>query len=293
MSFFFQLVLQGVALGTLYALVGQGLNVTYWTVRVVNFAHGAFLMIAVYLALTAIQSGLPLGVALPIGILAVAVLGVVLERIAIRPVLRHTGGLGWIVATLGAGIVVQAVAAEAYGAQARAFPPVIFAADDYLHLGDLRVSLQLLLVTIVALIVLGAFELVVRRTTWGMVLQAASYDAESARLRGIRVETVITTSFAISGALAGLAGILVAPITGVSPSFGLLLMVNGFAAAVIGGMGSSIGTLVGGIAVGVTELMVGGYISTSAQSAVAFAFLVGVLMVRPTGLFGVREVQKV
>lgn len=293
MSFFLQLLLQGVALGTLYALVGQGLNVTYWTVRVVNFAHGAFLMIAVYLALTAIQSGLPLGVALPIGIVAVAVLGVVLERVAIRPVLRHTGGLGWIVATLGAGIVVQAVAAEAYGAQARAFPPVIFAADDYLHLGDLRLSLQLLLVTIVALIVLGAFELTVRRTRWGMVLQATSYDAESARLRGIRVETVITTSFAISGALAGLAGVLVAPITGVSPSFGFLLMVNGFAAAVIGGMGSSIGTLVGGIAVGVTELMVGGYLSTSAQSAVAFAFLVAVLMVRPTGLFGVREVQKV
>ena len=293
MSFFLQLLLQGVALGTVYALVGQGLNVTFWTMRIVNFAHGSFLMIGVFLALSAVRAGVPLAAALLLGIAAVAALGVALERLAVRPVLRHAGGLGWIVATLGAAIVIQAVASEVYGPQARAFPDVVFGPGDFVRIAGVQMSLQLLLVAGVALAVLGLFELLIRRTSWGMVLQAVSHDPESARLRGIKVETVVTTSFAISGALAGLAGVLIAPITGISPGFGFLLMLNGFAAAVVGGMGSSAGTLIGGVAVGVAELLVGGYLSTSAQSAVAFAVLVGILMVRPSGLFGTREVQKV
>jgi branched-chain amino acid transport system permease protein len=292
-SFFLQLLLQGVALGAVYALVGQGLNVTFWTLRIVNFAHGSFLMIGVFLALSAFQAGLPLPVALLAGVASVAVLGAVLERVAVRPVLRHAGGLGWIVATLGAAIVVQAIASEVYGPQSRAFPAVVFAPEDVLQLAGVRLSLQLLLVAAVALVVLGLFELVVRRTSWGMVLRATSHDPESARLRGIRVETVVTGSFVVSGALAGLAGVLIAPITGINPGFGFVLMLGGFAAAVVGGMGSSAGALVGGIAVGVVELLVGGYVSTSAQSAVAFAVLVVILLVRPIGLFGTREVLKV
>lgn len=293
MDFFLQLLLQGVALGTVYALVGQGLNVTFWTMRIVNFAHGSFLMIAVFLALSAAQAGLPLAVALIIGVASVALLGGMLERVAVRPVLRHAGSLGWIVTTLGAAIVIQAIASEVYGPQARAFPAIVFGAGDVMEIAGVRLSLQLLLVAGVALVVLGLFELLVRGTTWGMVLQATSYDPESAQLRGINVQRVMTSSFVISGALAGLAGVLMAPITGVSPGFGFVLMLNGFAAAVVGGMGSSVGTLVGGISVGVAELLVGGYISTSAQNAVAFAVLVAILMLRPAGLFGTREVQKV
>ncbi|WP_028922661.1 branched-chain amino acid ABC transporter permease [Pseudonocardia acaciae] len=293
MDFFLQLALQGVALGTVYALVGQGLNVTFSTLKVVNFAHGSFLMIAVMIALSALGAGLPLALAMVVGIVAVAVLGIAVERIAIRPVLKNAGGLGWVVATLGAAIVIKAIASDVYGAQPRAFPPVIFDATDFVSIAGVRMSLQLLLVAGVALLVLALFELGVRHTTWGMVLRATSYDQESARLRGIRVEWVVTASFVLSAALAGLAGVLLAPITGVSPAFGMTLMLNGFAAAVVGGMGSSLGALVGGVLVGATELLVGGYISTAAQHAVAFTVLVLVLMVRPGGLFGAREVQKV
>ncbi len=293
MNFFLQLLLQGMALGTVYALVGQGLNVTFWTLRVVNFAHGAFLMIAVFLTLSVAQAGVPLGLALLVGIGCIAALGAVLERVAVRPVLKHAGGLGWIVATLGAAIVIEAVADHIYGPQVRSFPGIVFDPSDFIVVGGVRMSLQLLLVAGVALVVLGLFELLVRRTSWGMVLQATSYDSESARLRGIRVEAVITLSFVVSAALAALAGVLVAPITGISPAFGFALMLNGFAAVVVGGVGSSVGTLIGGITVGVAELLVGGYISTSAQSAVAFLVLIIILMVRPAGLFGKREVQKV
>ena len=293
MTFFLQLLLQGIALGTVYALVGQGLNVTFWTLRVVNFAHGAFLMIAVFISLSALQSGLPLPLAFLIGVASVALLGALLERVAIRPVMKHAGGLGWVVATLGAAIVIEAVAGQIYGPQSRSFPGIIFQPSDYVLVGSVRMSSQLLLVAGVALVVLGSFELLVRRTSSGMILQATSYDADSARLRGIRVEAVVTLSFIISGALAGLAGVLIAPITGISPALGFSLLLSGFAAAVVGGIGSSIGTLIGGITVGVSELLVGGYISTSAQSAVAFIVLIAILMIRPTGLFGKREVQRV
>lgn len=293
MSFFLQLLLQGLALGAVYALVGQGLNVTFWTLRVVNFAHGAFLMIAVFLALSAWQAGIPLGAAILIAVAAVAVMGVVLERVAVRPVIKHAGGLGWIVATLGAAIVIEAIADHIYGPQVRSFPGIIFEASDYVTVFGVRMSLQLLLVAGVALVVLALFELVVRRTSWGMILQATSHDSESARLRGIRVEAVVTTSFLVSAALAALAGILIAPVTGISPAFGFTLLLNGFAAVVVGGVGSSVGTLVGGLTVGVAELMVGGYISTAAQSAVAFTVLILILMVRPSGLFGKREALKV
>lgn len=293
MTFFLQLLLQGMALGTVYALVGQGLNVTFWTLRVVNFAHGAFLMIAVFLTLSAVDAGVPLWLALLGGILGVGLLGAVLERVAVRPVLKHAGGLGWIVATLGAAIVIEAIADHVYGPQVRSFPGIIFDPSDFVVVGGVQMSLQLLLVAGVSLVVLGVFELLVRRTSWGMVLQATSYDAESARLRGIGVESVVTLSFVVSAALAGLAGVLVAPITGISPDFGFTLLLSGFAAVVVGGVGSSVGTLIGGITVGVAELLVGGYISTSAQSAVAFLVLILILMVRPVGLLGKKEVLKV
>jgi branched-chain amino acid transport system permease protein len=292
-SFFLQLLLQGLALGAVYALVGQGLNVTFWTLRVVNFAHGAFLMIAVFLALSAWSSGIPLGVAILLAVVAVALMGALLERVAVRPVIKHASGLGWIVATLGAAIVIEAIADHIYGPQVRSFPGIIFGASDYADIFGVRMSLQLLLVAGVALVVLALFELIVRRTSWGMVLQATSFDSESARLRGIRVEAVVTTSFVISAALAALAGILIAPVTGISPAFGFALLLNGFAAVVVGGVGSSVGTLFGGLTVGVAELMVGGYISTAAQSAVAFTVLILILMVRPSGLFGKREALKV
>lgn len=293
MNFFLQLLLQGLALGAVYALVGQGLNVTYWTLKVVNFAHGAFLMIAVFIALSAWSAGLPIGLAIVLAVLAVSLMGVLVERVAVRPVIKRPGGLGWVVATLGAAIVIEAIADHIYGPQVRRFPGIIFQPTDYVSILGVRMSLQLLLVAFVTLVVLALFELIIRHTSWGMILQATSFDAESARLRGIRVEAVVTISFAVSAALAALAGIFIAPVTGISPAFGFALLLNGFAAVVVGGIGSSIGALIGGLTVGVAELMVGGYISTAAQSAVAFLMLILILMVRPAGLFGKREALKV
>lgn len=286
MNFFLQMAFAGLSQGAIYALIAYGFNVTYWTVRVVNFAHGSFLMFCVMLSLAAVSAGVPLAVAVPSGIAATALLALALERVAVRPVLHHGSGMGWVVSTLGAGIVLQASASLIWGAQALAFPPVIFQPTDYVPLLGVHLSLQLLLIVVVAVAVMAVLETLRRRTLWGKALRAAAADPEAARLRGIPVQRYVTVSFLISGALAGLAGILIAPISGIEPSFGLNLMIKGFVAAVVGGLGSSVGALAGGLMVGLIELFVGGYVSTAWRNGVVFALLVCVLMARPQGLLG-------
>ena len=293
MGFFLQLLFAGISQGAIYALIAYGFNVTYWTLKVVNFAHGSCLMISVMLSLAAYKIGLPILLAMLCGIGITALMVGVLERIAVRPVLNRANGMGWVVSTLGAGIVLQALATLIWGTQAMAFPSFLFESTDYLTLLGIQVSLQLVLVCVAALLVMLVLEALVRRTIWGKVLRAAAFDPESARLRGIPVQRVVTVSFVVSGALAGLAGVLIAPISGIDPGFGLNLMIKGFVAAVVGGLGSSLGAMLGGLAVGVIELFVGGYISTAWRNGVVFLLLLLVLMAHPQGLLGRKASVKV
>lgn len=293
MNFFLQMLFAGISQGAIYALIAYGFNVTYWTLKVVNFAHGSCLMISVMLSLAAFKLGMPVLPAMLCGIAATGALVAVLERIAVRPVLKRTSGMGWVVSTLGAGIVLQALATLIWGTQAMAFPPFLYESTDYLALFGVQVSMQLVLVCVAALAVMLVLEALVRTTIWGKVLRAAAFDPESARLRGIPVQRVVTISFVVSGALAGLAGVLIAPISGIEPGFGLNLMIKGFVAAVVGGLGSSTGAMLGGLVVGVIELMVGGYISTAWRNGVVFLLLLLVLMVHPHGLLGRKATVKV
>lgn len=293
MDFFLQLLFAGISQGAIYALIAYGFNVTFWTVKVVNFAHGSCLMISVMVSLAAYRLGLPVLLAMVCGVLVTGVMVGLLERVAVRPVLNRANGMGWVVSTLGAGIVLQALATLLWGTQAMAFPSFLFESTDYVALVGVKVSLQLVLIVIAALAVMLVLELLLRQTIWGKVLRAAAYDPESARLRGIPVQRVVTVSFVVSGALAGLAGVLIAPISGIDPGFGLNLMIKGFVAAVVGGLGSSLGALVGGVAVGVIELFVGGYISTAWRNGVVFLLLLLVLMAHPQGLLGRKAIIKV
>jgi branched-chain amino acid transport system permease protein len=292
-TFFLQLLFAGISQGAIYALIAYGFNITYWTVKVVNFAHGSCLMISVMLSLAMYRLGLPIAIAMACGIVATAVLVGILERIAVRPVLDRSSGMGWVVSTLGAGIVLQALATLIWGTQAMAFPAFMFESTDYLPLLGVQLSLQLVLVCAAAVLVMLGLETLVRRTMWGKVLRAAAFDPDSARLRGIPVQRVVTASFVVSGALAGLAGVLIAPVSGIDPAFGVNLMIKGFVAAVVGGLGSSLGAMLGGLSVGVIELFVGGYISTAWRNGVVCLLLVLVLVVRPQGLLGRKAAVKV
>jgi len=291
--FFLQLTFSGMCLGAVYALVAHGFNITFATSKVVNFAHGPFLMIGVMLTLTFLGSGLPMALAIILGLASTAVLGYILERVSVRPLLKSPTSMGWVVSTLGAGIILQAFASEVWGVQAIGFPAYIFESTDYVRLFNVQISLQLLMIFLVSLAIMVIFEFLLGKTLWGKAFKATARDSDLARLMGIKTKMIVSVSFMISTGLAALAGVMLAPVTGVDPAFGMDLMIKGFIAAVIGGMGSSKGAVAGGITLGVLEMLVGGYISTIARNGLAFVALITMLAVRPNGIFGSREVVKV
>jgi len=292
-NFFLELVTAGISLGAVYALVAQGYNITFWAVRVVNFGHGSFLMIAVMVALAVVNAGFPLWAAILAGLAVSAAMGYVLELVAVRPLMRARMGMGWVVSTLGAGIVLQAIATDIWGTNTRAFPAIIFESTDYVRLLGVQLSAQLLLAFAAALLVMVLFEVGIRATLLGKAMRATAADPDCARTMGINIRRMISLAFVLSGLLAGLAGILIAPLTGIDPAFGLELMIKGFVAAVVGGLGSSGGAMVGGIFVGLLELLVGGYVSSAARNGVVFSILILVLAVRPQGLLGKQPEIKV
>lgn len=294
MEFAIQLVFSGISVGSVYALIAMGMVLTFWTTRVINFGHGSLLMIGALLTVVLGAGRLGFYKAAMIALVITAVLMVLAERAAVRPLVKLAGSMGWIVSTLGLGIFLQGFAAKFFGSQAVAFPSLLFTNDDTIPFLGIRLSAQYLSVLGLSLLIMVAMELFLRRAAWGRAVRAVAHDPDLSSIMGIPGRRVVVLSFAASGLLAGVAGIMTAQISGtVDPAFGFNLMVLGFVAGVIGGMGSSIGALTGGIFLGVLEKLVGGYVSTAAQHGIAFAVLMVVLAVRPQGLFGKEEITKV
>jgi len=292
-GFFFSLVLAGISVGAVYALVALGLNLTFWTTRTLNFGQGSLMMLCAMLAVWLATLGIGLGAALLGAVAATAALGLFIERWAVRPALAAGGSMGWVVATLGFGIFLQGVAAKVFGSQAVAFPDILFGPGDTLSVFGQPVSLQYLLVLGVAVALIVLLEAFKRGTVLGQAVHAVSLDPELAAVQGMPVRGIVVGSFVASSLLAGIAGILIAQIGGtVDAAFGFDLVLLGFVAAVLGGMGSSVGALLGGVAVGLISKLVGGYLSTAAEHAIAFALLMVMLALRPQGIFGRLEVSK-
>ncbi|WP_126426318.1 branched-chain amino acid ABC transporter permease [Brevibacillus marinus] len=293
-QFLSELIFTGICVGSVYSLIAHGFNLTFWTTKVVNFAHGSFLMFCAMLTLAFLMMGLPWLVAIFLGMVAISLIGIALERISVRPLLKYPTSMGWIVSTLGVGLFLQAFATKVWGAQALAFPAFIFASTDYVPFFGIQLSAQYLLVLGSAFGIMLAMEWIMKRTIWGKAMKAVAHDPDLARLMGMKAKRVMTVSFILSALLAGTAGLLIAPIYGnISPDFGMNLMVLGFVAAVLGGIGSSRGALLGGMLLGVIEKLVGGYVSTSAEHGVAFAILILILAIKPEGLLGSKAVKKV
>lgn len=293
-DFFFSLLLAGISVGAVYALIALGLNLTFWTTKTLNFGQGSLMMLCAMFTVFLSSQGVAVALAVLGSLVVVAALGMFIERWTVRPALQASGGsMGWVVSTLGFGIFLQGMAAKYFGSQAMAFPDVVFSAQDYVTLFGQYVSLQYLVVLAVAVALILALELFVRRTVWGQAVHAVSLDPELALVQGIPVRLLVLGSFMLSSILAGVAGVLIAQIGGtVDPAFGFDLVLLGFVAAVLGGMGSSLGALAGGLVVGVLSKLVGGYVSTAAEHGIAFALLMLALAIRPQGLFGRPELSK-
>jgi branched-chain amino acid transport system permease protein len=281
-----QILLNGVAIGCIYALVSCGFVWVYAAVGAVNFAHGELVMVGAYLGVTAaVLLGWPPAAAIVAAVAAGAILGLAFQRVAFAPV-RTRPPLTFIVVSIGMSILLRNAALVLWGPDPVAPPDLL--GGRMLRFGDTTVSAHQVLIIAMTLVVFAVQALFFSHTRIGRRLQATAEDGETARLMGIDVGRMIALTFAFSSALAALAGVLVAPVIFVSPDLGLFLILKAFIALVIGGFGSIPGTLAGGVLLGVLEVLTSAYVSSVYKDVVAFLLLVAMLLVLPQGLFGER-----
>ena len=286
-----QLVFSGLALGSMYALVALGYSITYVTSRTVNFAQGQSVMVGAVVAYALyVGAGWPFVPSVLATLLALAALGVLVERVAVRPFLA-SASIAWLLATIALGVIAENVAMLTFGKDARAFPSSL--AQRAVTVLGAGVYPHELLVPVVGVALMVLVELAFRRTLAGRALRAVAFDHDAARLMGIDVTRTISAAYALSSVLAGVAGILLAPLLNVSATMGTTLGLKGFAVAIIGGIESARGIVVAGVLYGIVEAIVAGYLGTGVREIVGFALVVLVLLARPWGLFGVAAPRRV
>ena len=292
MSDLLQLIFSGVAVGMIYSLLAFGYNITFATSRTINFAQGEILMLGALCGLSLTTGlGLPYWLALPGAGLLGALLGVLVERVAVRPALKTGSAVSWILATVAFGIVARNVAERLWGTDDTRFPGPL--GDNPVVFGLIRFVPQEVLVIAAAAVIMLGFEAFRRYSVLGKAVTAAASDKDAAQLMGINVSRVITLSFALSAGIAAVAGVLVAPLTLAGATMGTLLGTKAYAVAIIGGLQSGLGVLAGGLILGLSEQFTARYLSTGYKDAPGFIFLILILMIRPVGLFGKKGVTKV
>jgi branched-chain amino acid transport system permease protein len=283
---FLSLAVVGLTAGAVYALVAMSFNVIFATTGVLNFAQGELFMAGAMLcAVLYSDRGLSAPLALVITVVVVALIALVEERLAVRNALKSgRGAMGWVLATLGFSIVTASVFALAFGPNIR--QPVAFIDNTPRSVGPVTVSLEQIVLVVVALLVAGVLHTFYQRTLAGVAMRGVSQDAEAASLRSIPVARLGAASFVISGAVVGAAGFLAAPVVGAYPTMGFAFALQGFVAAALGGIPSIKGAVVGGFALGLVESFGGDLIGPGYRTALVFAVLIAVLALRPAGLFG-------
>ncbi len=294
MNYFLQQLINGLQLGFVYALIALGYTMVYGIVRLINFAHGDVFMIGAYLGFYAMASWqLPFPIAVCVAMLGCALLGVVIERLAYKP-LRNAPRISSLITAMGISLFLENFTnlKFVFGPTPRAYPRP-FAVQSY-SLGGVGITNVQLIVFGVALLLMVALSLFVTRTKLGRAMRAVSYDKDTARLMGVNVDMVISLTFGIGSALAGAGGVLFGvAYPQIQPMMGIMPGLKAFVAAVLGGIGVIPGAVLGALIMGVTETFTSAYVSSTMRDAVAFAILIVVLLVRPAGLLGKAAREKV
>jgi len=291
MSILIQLVYSGIALGMIYAVIAFGYQLTFATSDTLNFGQGEALMLGALVGLSLVLAGVNYWLMIPIVCVFGAIQGAVVERLGVRPAIRIKSEFGWIMSTIALGIIFRNVAENVWGRDALRFPSPLPEAP--LHLFGGNVLPMEILVVVGAVLMMAAVEVFNRRTIWGKAVVATFNDREAARLMGINTGLVITFSYALSSISAALAGVLIAPLTLTGASMGAVLGLKAFAVAIIGGLTSGMGIIVGGIILGIAETTTGFYLSTGYKDVPGLVLLLVVLAARPAGLFGKTAIKKV
>ncbi len=285
-----QFLLSGLTIGAIYALVALGFTLIYNASHVINFAQGEFVMVGGMATVALSAAGLPLPVAIGLAVVAAAVVGVALEKLAIEPA-KNASVVSLIIITIGASILLRGLASLVWDKSIHSMKP--FSGDTPIAIAGATILPQSLWVMGVTAVIVALLAWFFGRTLLGKALLATSHNRVAAQLMGISVRRVLLVSYGLSAALGAVAGILVAPITFTSWDVGVMLGLKGFAAAILGGMGSGPGAVLGGLALGILEAMGAGYLSSAYKDAIAFVLILVVLFFLPNGLLGKRSTERV
>ncbi|MBI3527370.1 MAG: branched-chain amino acid ABC transporter permease [Betaproteobacteria bacterium] len=286
-----QAIVSGLSIGSIYALIAQGYYITYVTTGALNFGQGEFLMAGALLGLTAyVTLGLPYAAAVFIAVAVTALMGVGLERVAIRPVMRHALSLSWVLSTVAISIILKNAAVQIWGPEQIKFPSPF--GSQVIRIGRAGIFPQELFVIVAAIGTVFAVQVFLRRAVLGKALMAVAFNRNAAAVMGINVKRMIVLAFVLSSALAGLGGVLVAPITFAWAYMGTVPGIKAFAAAIFGGLEHPIGILIGGLTIGLLE-QVFGLINSNIKEGITFLAVLLFLAVRPTGLMGRKDITKV
>jgi branched-chain amino acid transport system permease protein len=298
-SEFLQYVINGLAQGSIYALIALGYTMVYGILKMINFAHGEFYMVGAFFGFWVFSSlGLPFWMGIPVVMLGSGLLAVLVERLAYRP-LRGSNRIAPLITALGVSIVLVETTRVIATAQPRGFPQVVelpnlIFSEDHPFLADVTIQGGAVLVLVVSLVLMGLLRWIVMATSVGRAMRALSVDFDASKLMGVPINKIIALTFFMGSSLAGVAGVLVGMyFNQIEPYMGQLAGLKAFTAAVLGGIGNIPGAVLGAFALGICEELVVGYGASSYRDAIAFGILIFVLMVRPWGLLGTPEKVKV
>jgi branched-chain amino acid transport system permease protein len=285
-----QLVVSGIALGMIYALIAFGYQLTFATSSTLNFGQGEALMLGAMVGLTLVGH-MNYWLMIPLVLVFGAMQGIFVERVGVLPTLKTKSEFGWIMTTISLAIIFKNVAENVWGHDDLTFPSPLPTAP--LQFFGIRVLPMEILVVVGAVVIMLAVEIFNRKSIYGKAVVATSNDRDAAGLMGINTGMVITFSYALSSLTAAFAGVLVAPLTLTGATMGTVLGLKAFAVAIIGGLNSGMGVIVGGLILGIAETTTGYYISTGYKDVPGLFLLLLVLAIKPAGMFGKSVIKKV
>jgi branched-chain amino acid transport system permease protein len=286
-------LISGIGLGSMYGLMALGFYITYAVSATVNFAQGSSMMLGAVLCYTFAQTlGLPMALAIALALLLCALYGLLVEFIAVRP-FASRGSNAWLMSTVALGIVLDNLVMHTFGKEPRSLPSTL--AQTPVELGGLNLGVYplQLLIPVLGLALATLLHLVARRTRWGTAMLAVVQNRSAAQLMGIPIRRVVALAFALSALLAGIAGVLIAPLFNVNADMGTLFGIKAFAVAILGGITSAWGVMLAGLLFGVAEALITATVGSGYTQIITFALVIAVLALRPNGLFGRAEVRKV
>lgn len=290
----FQQAINGISLGSIYALIALGYTMVYGIIKLINFAHSDVYMLGAYfgyVCMTTLKLGfLP---SLLISMALATLIGVLIEKIAYKP-LRNATRIAVLITAIGVSLFLEYTTMAIAGANVRSYPPLTGILTESFKVGNVNINMQQIIIVSITIILMVLLQFIVKKTKIGKAMRAVSLDSDAAELMGINVNTTISYTFAIGSALAGAAGIMVGIYyNSINPLMGMLPGLKAFVAAVFGGIGVIPGAMIGGYFIGIVEVLVSGYGNSMYRDGIVFAILILVLIIKPTGLLGKNTREKV